>query len=105
MRREAKHKGLAIPNYFQRWINIKKVFPTHLFDKEAPPNIVEVIDDKKKAVTGGMPDMLKRCMIEMQGRHHSGIDDAKNIASIVIACLERGFEFHQGHVLSKPILE
>jgi len=32
MRREALHKQLHIPNYLKRWINLKKVFPVHLFD-------------------------------------------------------------------------
>jgi hypothetical protein len=33
MRREALFKRFNVPNYLKRWINLKKVFPVHLFDK------------------------------------------------------------------------
>lgn len=39
--------------------------------------------------------MLELCGIELEGRHHSGIDDARNIANCVIKCLKEGFEFTQ----------
>ena len=35
IRREAVFKGFDLPSYLKRWINIKKVFPVHLFDKTA----------------------------------------------------------------------
>ena len=38
--------------------------------------------------------MLEKCGIKLEGRHHSGIDDARNIASCVLACMKEGFEFH-----------
>jgi hypothetical protein len=31
--REAKYKNFMVPNYLKRWINIKKAFPIHLYDK------------------------------------------------------------------------
>ena len=46
--------------------------------------------------------MLELCKVELQGRHHSGIDDSRNIASCVLKCLEEGFEFTQGMVMSHP---
>lgn len=46
--------------------------------------------------------MLEKCGIKLEGRHHSGIDDARNIASCVLACMKEGFEFHQGMVHSHP---
>ena len=46
--------------------------------------------------------MLERCGLELVGKHHSGIDDARNIANCVIKCLKEGFEFHQGMVNSHP---
>ncbi len=58
MRREALHKGLKIPNYLKRWINLKKVFPVHLFDKSRPAHEVKFIKDVKKPTVRGMPDML-----------------------------------------------
>ena len=38
--------------------------------------------------------MLDLCGLKLEGKHHSGIDDAKNLARIVINNLEKGFEFH-----------
>lgn len=37
--------------------------------------------------------MLKLCELELEGMHHSGIDDARNIARCVIKCLEKGYVF------------
>jgi len=49
-----------------------------------------------------MEHMLKLCALELQGNHHSGIDDSRNIARCVISCLKEGFKFEQTMVLSKP---
>jgi len=37
-----------------------------------------------------MTDMLAKLNLELIGRHHSGIDDCKNIARILIELLSRG---------------
>jgi ERI1 exoribonuclease 3 len=87
IRREALHKQMNIPNYLKRWINLKKVFPTHLFDKSAPRNDVKFVKDVRKPPVGGMPHMLELCGLKLEGRHHSGIDDSRNIAACVIRCL------------------
>jgi len=34
----------------------------------------------------------------MINRHHSGIDDAKNLAQIVLKLLEKGFEFKRDFI-------
>ena len=64
---QCKYLGIPVPNYFHRWINIKQVF---------------------RNVTGhkatGMPGMLRHLGLSLDGRHHSGIDDSKNIAKILI---------------------
>ena len=31
--KEATRKKFFVPNYLKRWINLKKAFPMHLFDK------------------------------------------------------------------------
>lgn len=31
LKRESQFKNLAIPNYLRRYINLKKVFPTHKY--------------------------------------------------------------------------
>jgi inhibitor of KinA sporulation pathway (predicted exonuclease) len=48
-----------------------------------------------------MEDMLKTCGLPLEGRHHSGIDDAKNIANVVLECLKKGYSFTQGMVYSE----
>ena len=57
---------LSVPHYFQRWVNIKRVF--------------EVATGQRAR---GMPRMLQALGLELEGRHHSGIDDSKNIARIL----------------------
>ena len=49
-----------------------------------------------------MPHMLELTGLELEGRHHSGIDDSRNIARVALKLLEEGYEFTQGMVhLSK----
>ena len=53
------------------------------------------IDLKKvKAQNKGMTEMLEACKIPLEGRHHSGIDDARNLSKIVQYALGHGFEFN-----------
>ena len=45
MRREAEVKGLSVPSYLKRWINLKKVFPSPtMFDLS---NLVSENEEKK----------------------------------------------------------
>lgn len=68
---QCRNFGLKKRAYFQRWINIKRVF---------------------QAATGvrakGMPFMLNHFGLELEGRHHSGIDDSRNIAKILIELIK-----------------
>lgn len=59
-----------------------------------PKKEIRFIKDVQKPPVKGMPDMLNICGLKLEGKHHSGIDDAMNISKIVISCLEKGFEFH-----------
>lgn len=56
-----------VPECYRRWINIKKPFSQRLNRPAA-----------------GMAGMLNSLGLVLEGRHHSGIDDCKNIAKIVI---------------------
>ena len=60
---------------FQRWINIKHVFS-------------EMIGQK----AGGMVGMLKKLNLKLEGRHHSGIDDCRNIHRIAQQLLKQGWK-------------
>lgn len=73
---QCQHFKLDNQSYFNQWINIKKAFA---------------------AVTGhfpkGMMPMLHHLDIDHEGRHHSGIDDCKNIAKILAGLARRGYKF------------
>ena len=60
-------------------MNIKELFP-------AP----EGWKGKGKYRARGMTDMLDSLGLELEGRHHSGIDDTLNIARVVVELLQRG---------------
>ena len=95
LKRESKKKDINIPNYLRRWINLKKAFPIHMFDetkKELDFNKSTTIKNCRPSVYG-MTDMLEICGLELEGRHHSGIDDSKNLARVAISLMERGHEF------------
>lgn len=66
-----------IPSCFKRWLNVKELF-----------------QDFYKVKAGGMPNMLEKLKLELKGRHHSGIDDCKNIASICVKMTEDGYHFN-----------
>ena len=63
---QCKHFRLPIPHYFRRWVNVKRIF---------------------EAATGqkakGMVGMLEYLGLQLEGRHHSWIDDSRNIARIL----------------------
>ena len=86
LKRESQAKNLTVPSYMKRWINLKKVLPTHLFDesKQAPDFTSATALKKCRPVISGMEEMLQLFGLELEGRHHSGIDDAKNIARVAL---------------------
>lgn len=65
---------------FKRWINIKRSFHNVYGGKRRP---------------GGLMSMLKALAITHEGRHHSGIDDCKNLLSIVERMRQDGWEAHK----------
>ena len=101
LKREATEKKIEVPNYMKRWINLKKVWPIHIFPDQAKTSNkksieydfsrIDTIDEKCKPAIGGMEQMLDAAGLKLEGKHHSGLDDSKNIARCVIALLEKGF--------------
>jgi ERI1 exoribonuclease 3 len=63
--------GLHHPEYMKRWMNIKFVFQDLMGQKAY-----------------GMPNMLDKLGLKLAGRHHSGIDDSRNIAQILVKLSE-----------------
>lgn len=48
-----------------------------------------------------MDDTLNLLNLQLEGRHHSGIDDTKNITRIILELLKHGFKFTQGMILNE----
>ena len=63
--------GLQHPEYMKTWMNIKFVFQDLMSQKAY-----------------GMPNMLDKLGLGLEGRHHSGIDDSRNIARILVRLSE-----------------
>ncbi|KAL4438355.1 hypothetical protein ABPG74_009778 [Tetrahymena malaccensis] len=82
--REALYKKINIPDYLKNYINVKKVFPLQYYPKKPK------LGDKRLP---GMAAMLKGLNLKLEGHHHSGIDDSKNIAKIVLTLMQRGIKF------------
>lgn len=73
---EIKRNNLKLEHYYTKYINLKDAF------------------QKCFGVgCGGMVNMLKKLKIEQEDNHHSGIDDCKNIAKIVIRMIENKYDF------------
>lgn len=70
----AYHGVQEVPAHFQSWINLKRPY------------------QKLYRVRGkGMTDMLGHLDLRLEGRHHSGIDDCRNLARICARMLEDGW--------------
>ncbi|CAN0548094.1 unnamed protein product [Ectocarpus sp. 12 AP-2014] len=64
-----------VPPHFNSWANIKEVFRS----QRRP----------RGGKGGGMPAMLSALGLVLEGRHHSGLDDCRNIARIAIELCRR----------------
>ena len=73
---ECRRKGLAIPRWAKQWLDIRKKFAKCL-ELESWLNL------------SGMLGVLG---LEFEGREHSGIDDSRNIAKILVELINRGFK-------------
>ena len=66
----------TLPTPFDRWINVKRSFQQQHGLRRAR----------------GMEGMLRHAGLALEGRHHSGIDDCKNILRIVQRMRADGWE-------------
>jgi ERI1 exoribonuclease 3 len=71
---DAKRHGLNLSSGYKRWINLKIPF-------------VAMYGLKRPSMT----DMLDHLKIEMEGVHHRGIDDSRNISHVAIRMLADGW--------------
>lgn len=70
---QCRQHGLPIPDWARSWINVKDVF------RRSMPGVRSM----------GLSGMLEQLGLRFEGRPHSGIDDTRNIARVVIALLDR----------------
>eukprot|EP00736_Rhodelphis_marinus_P011301 Rmarinus@m.25818 len=77
--KQAIKDGFEYPTYLKRWINVKI-------------NFIEYFNFNKRT---GMPGMLSQLQLPLIGRHHSGIDDTRNIAEITRSLLRKGSVFRE----------
>jgi inhibitor of KinA sporulation pathway (predicted exonuclease) len=68
------HHNMKMPNIFRSWVNIKKAYGQFYYRKAS-----------------GMTSMLNDLGLGLQGRHHSGIDDSKNIARVCSRMIADGW--------------
>jgi ERI1 exoribonuclease 3 len=69
------HSGKTVPSCFHAWINFKHAYEAH-YDGEK---------------VRGMASALAKFGLKLEGRHHSGIDDCKNIAWMCQQMLQDGW--------------
>jgi len=74
IRKQCSHSSIPIPNYFQKWVNLRMLF--HNFYE---------IDTKMN-----LSRMLHHLGMQFEGREHSGISDSRNIARILIKLIQDG---------------
>lgn len=73
--RECKRHRIVPPKQYMRYINIQDEFARYY---------------KQKA--GGMANMLRHLELPLEGRHHSGIDDCRNIMRIWQRMIADGYD-------------
>ena len=78
---QCKLHGEAVPADFLHWLNIKILF--------------EQVTGKRKT---GMAGMLTELEMTLDGRHHCGLDDCRNIARILQELLRRGGDIQEGMI-------
>ncbi len=81
--REIKNKSLKPNNYYNTFINVKNEFEYFY-----------------KTKTFGMSGMLKFLNIKLEGRLHSGIDDTRNIAKIMLRMINDGHTYDNFEFIS-----
>jgi len=77
--KEYKNYNIHPHGVYLRYVNIKDDF-TRFY---------------KTSGKAGMAGMLAHANIQLEGKHHSGIDDCRNISKIIVKMINEGFAFEQ----------
>lgn len=80
LKAEATNKTFPLPAWLRRWVSLKETFGAEFGEAEFR---------KSRRGQHTMVTMMQTLRLPLNGRHHSGIDDARNIAKIVLKLLER----------------
>ena len=72
---QSEFSKTKIPGGLHQWCNVKQMFEATLGGS-----------------AGGMAHMLQTLGIVLEGHHHSGIDDCRNIAKIVLHMMQAGYD-------------
>ncbi|PAV58666.1 hypothetical protein WR25_10048 [Diploscapter pachys] len=84
---ECQAKKIEIPEYFKKWINLKKAYAKYT----------------GRYPKGDLKEMLAGCNLTLEGRHHSGIDDTKNICRIVETLYKGGYKFRNSNQVARTV--
>ncbi|PAV82935.1 hypothetical protein WR25_00959 [Diploscapter pachys] len=74
---ECRAKKIKIPEYFTKWIDLKKAYAEHT--GEFPE--------------GGLGEMLVRCNLTFEGRLRRGINNTRNVCRVVETLYKSGYKF------------
>ncbi|XP_034245299.1 3'-5' exoribonuclease 1-like [Thrips palmi] len=75
---QCKVAGVEYPSWAKRWLNIRKAFRNYY----------------KKKMHYNLKGMLETLGMEFEGRPHCGLDDARNIARILLVLIEEHTPLH-----------
>jgi RNA recognition motif-containing protein len=89
LRSEAAKKKIVLPSWSMQYINLQQVFYQAYSKYGARQNC-------------NLKFMLKYLGLDLCGRHHSGIDDCMNIASIVCTMIQQGHSFSTHQITNIP---
>jgi len=70
-------KNIDLHSYYKSFVNVKYEF-----------------EHRYKTKAYGMRTMLDTLKLTLDGRHHSGIDDTKNIAKIMLKIINDGHKYN-----------
>lgn len=75
MHKQCRISGIPFPRWARKWINIRKAFSNFYGFRRAK-----------------LTTMLESMGMTFEGHQHSGLDDSRNIARIVIRMIEDGYD-------------
>ena len=86
---QCQQSKIEFPDYLSFWANLRKVFVNFYKASfyERPNNRYKYRQNESNRQLPGLHTMLTKLGMEFEGKPHCGLDDAKNIAGIVIRLL------------------